>query len=61
MHSWMYICVRDQVCASLKLCVYAGADGRTVDRGMGVCMCLHVLRVCDPACVYVTLCARMDW
>ena len=51
------------MCVPERACVYAGDGwtGRTEDGEMGEFTCVRVyVRVCDPACVRVTLCARME-
>ena len=52
-------------CVSERACVYAGDGwtGRTEDGEMGGFTCMYTcmyVRMCDPACVCVTLCARME-
>ena len=55
------------VCVPERACMYAGGGwtGRTEDGEMGGFTCVHVCtsvcaRVRDPACVRVTMCARME-
>ena len=61
----MHVCI--YVCVPERAFVYAGDGwtGRTEDGEMGVFTCVRVCtcvcaRVRDPACVRVTLCARME-
>ena len=64
MYVHIYMCPCSSVCVPERACLYVGdgwTDGRTEDGDLGEFKCVHVCAcVRDPACVRVTVGARMQ-